>query len=89
MQQRGVLQLCSLSGRAPARARDDVEGAAAGSVWLCRDAQSLYSSITVCEDFEPRDFGSSNQKRPFVHNAVCSQFLDGLFQFWLSVRISV
>ena len=33
------------------------------------------------------------QKRPFVHNSVCSQFLEALFailaecsQFWLSVR---
>ena len=28
------------------------------------------------------------QKRPFVHNSVCSQFLEGLFAIWLSVRNS-
>ena len=43
----------------------------------------------VLTTLEGGEGGSFPQERPFVHSSVCSQFLEGLFAFWLSARNSV
>ena len=48
-----------------------------------------FSRILSPDFFSSFLVGKSCQKRPFVHNSVCSQFLEGLFAIWLSVRNAV